>query len=106
MIADLLKLPIYSEIQAKMEYFAKKVPNIRISQGLLLPKKEKAFLTLYCKIQAHNMNIFLKIVISNIVGLHPPPSPAEFDVLPYLRVRWYPKHLIIKMTAKDVKEIN
>ena len=37
--------------------------------------------------------------------LHPPPSPSDFDGLPYPRVRWYPQFFFVKMTAKDVKEI-
>ena len=33
------------------------------------------------------------------------PLPADFDDLPYLRVRGYPRIVFIKMIAKDVKEI-
>ena len=51
------------------------------------------------------MKIFFKIVISNIAGLTNPPSPSNFDGLPYPQVRWYPELFFpIKMTAKDVKE--
>ena len=37
--------------------------------------------------------------------LQQPPSPSDFDGLPYPRVRWYPHFFFMKMTAKDVKEI-
>ena len=47
-----------------------------------------------------SVNVFLKLKRS-----HQPPSPSNFDGLPYPRVRWYPQFFFIKMTAKDVKEI-
>ena len=40
-----------------------------------------------------------------MVASNPPPSPSDFDDLPYPRVRWYPQLFFMKMTAKDVKEI-
>ena len=46
---------------------------------------------IYCRIQDHTMKIFVKILISNIAGLHQTPSPSDFDGLPYPRVRWQPR---------------
>ena len=34
-----------------------------------------------------------------------PPSPSDFDGLPYPWVRWYSQLFFMKMTAKDAKEI-
>ena len=45
-------------------------------------------------------NVFLKLKRSQ-----QPPSPSDFDGLPYPRERWYPQFFFMKMTAKDVKEI-
>ena len=46
------------------------------------------------------INVFLKLK-----RLQQPPSPSDFDGLPYPRVRWYPQFFFMKMTTKDVKEI-
>ena len=46
------------------------------------------------------INVFLKLK-----RWQQPPSPCDFDGLPYPRVRWYPQFFLLKMTAKDVKEI-
>ena len=37
--------------------------------------------------------------------LQQPPSPSDFDGLPYPRVRRYPQFFFMEMTTKDVKEI-
>ena len=104
LLSILPKLPIYSEIQAKIEFLAKKVSNIGVSPGFLPIKEVNDVSNIYCKIQDHTMKIFFKIVLSNIAGLHHPPPPmSDFDGLTYPQVRWYPK-FFIKMTAKDVKE--
>ena len=67
---------IISEMKAKIEFFAKKVLNIRISLCFflfLLIKEGNDVSNIYCKIQDHTMKTFFKIVISNIAGLHQPP---------------------------------
>ena len=42
-------------------------------------------------------------MISNIAGLHQPPSPSDFDGLPYPPGKMIPPTFFIKTTAKDVK---
>ena len=83
----LLKLSIFSEIWAKIEFFAKNVLHIGISSGFLLIKDGKDVSNIYCKIQDHTKKIVLKIVIFNISWLHQPSSPSDFDGLPYPWVR-------------------
>ena len=59
------------------------------------------FLTLYCEIHDHTKKMFFKIVIFNIVGLHP-PLPSDFNGLLYHRVRWYP-HFFHQNDSKGYK---
>ena len=70
----------------------------------LLIEERNVISNIYGRIQDHTMKILFKIVISNIAGLHQPP-PSAFDGLLYPWVKWYTQVFIIKMTAKDVKEI-
>ena len=53
------------------------------------------------------MQIFFKIlkIVLKVKRSQQPPSPFDFDGLPYPRVRWYPQFFFMKMTAKDVEEI-
>ena len=64
---------------------------------------------MFCKFQHHSMQIFffkLRInVFLKLKRLQQTASPSDFDGLPYPRVRWYPQHFFLKMTAQDVKEI-
>ena len=85
--------------------FCQKSSKYRNFFGFLLIKEGNDVSNIYCKIQDHTIKIFFKIVIFNIAGLHPTPSPSDFDGLLYPGVRWYPKLFFIKMTTRDVKEI-
>ena len=65
---------------------------------------------MFCKFQHHSMQIFFKMAnflfSKNWKGCINPPHPLTLTGLPYPRVRWYPQFLfLMKMTAKDVKEI-
>ena len=76
--------------------------------GFLLIQKENGNANMFCKFQHHSMQIFFKMRINvflKLKRLRQPPSPSDFDGLPYPRVRWHSKSFFMKMTAKDVKEI-
>ena len=63
---------------------------------MVIPTCSVSFSIIVCRyFPKWRINVFLKLK-----RLQQPPSPSDFDGLPYPRVRWYPK-----MTAKDVKEI-
>ena len=88
----------------KIQNFAIRVLNIRISPGFLFIQKENGNSNRFCKFQHHSVQIFFKMAnfkCLEIEKVASTPSPSDFDGLPYPRVRWYPQ----KMTAKDVKEI-
>ena len=53
--------------------FCQKVLNIGSSPVFLLIKEGIDIFNIYCNIQDHTMEIFFKLVISNIAGLHPHP---------------------------------
>ena len=86
-----------------IEFFAKIVSNVWISLGFLLIKEGNDVSNIYCKIQDHTVKIFFKIVISNIARLHQPPSPSDFDCLPYPQVRWYPQLFFHQNDCKGCK---
>ena len=94
---------------AKIQNFAIKVPNIRISPGFLIIQKESGNYNMFGKFQHHSMQIFFfskwRIKMSrNWKRLHPPLTLWLWRLtLP--RVRWYAHFFSMKMTAKDVKEI-
>ena len=69
-------------ILAKIEFICQKILNIGILPGLLLIIKETDVSNIYCKIQDHTIKIFFKIVIFDIVGLHPPLHPLTLTAYP------------------------
>ena len=106
-----LKIAIFCEKQVKIQTiqnFAMKVLNIRISRFFVI-QRENGNYNMFCKFQHHSMQIFFSKwrinVFLKLKRLQQPPSPSNFDGLPYPRVRRYPHFFFMKMTAKDVKEI-
>ena len=92
----------------KNSKFRYKSSEYQIFTGFLLIQKENGNFNMFCKFHHHSMQIFFKManlcfLKTEKVATTPPPS--DFDGLPYPRVRWYPKFVFMKMTAKDVKEI-
>ena len=81
----------------------------RHTPGFLLIQTGNGNSNMFCKFQHHIMQIFFSkwriYVFLKMKRLHQPPSPSDFDGLPYPWVRWYPHFVFMKMTAKDVKEI-
>ena len=80
------KLPIYSEIQAKIKFLTK---EFQIQEFHLFFFFFFFFFALgnvvsniYCKIQDHVMKMFFKLVISKTTGLHPPPHPLTLKAYP------------------------
>ena len=68
---------------------------------MVIPTCSVSFCIIVCRyFSKWRINVFLKLK-----RLQQPPSPSDFDSLPYPRVRWYPQFFFMKMTAKDVKEI-
>ena len=69
---------------------------------MVIPTCSVSFSIIVCRyFSKWQINVFLKLKRSQ----QPPPSPSDFDSLPYSWVRWYPQFFLMKMTAKDVKEI-
>ena len=62
---------------------------------------------MFCKFQHHSMQIFFKM--ANLCFLKTekvattPPSPSDFDGLPYPRVRWYPQFFFHENYRKRCK---
>ena len=77
----------------KSIFFAKKVPKIGISPGVLFIVKENGVSNMFCKFEVHIMQIFFKMVTLIFSGDNHPPVPLDFDGLPYPRVRGYPRIL-------------
>ena len=62
---------------------------------MVIPTCSVSFSIIVCRyFSKWRINVFLKLK-----RLHQPPSPSDFDGLPYPRVRWYPI-FFMKMTAK------
>ena len=81
-----LKIAIFCEKYAKIQNFAIKVLNIRISPGVLLIQKENGNSNMFCKFQYHSMQIFFKMANFKYLKLKKvasTPSPSDFDGLPY-----------------------
>ena len=80
------------KFQKKNQHFAIKVLNIKISPRFWLIHKENGNSNMFCKFQHHSMQIFFKIlkIVLKVKRSQQPPSPSDFDGLPYPRVRWYP----------------
>ena len=51
------KWPIYSEYRPKLNFWPKKVQNIKISPDFLLVKEKNDVCNIYCKIQDHTKDI-------------------------------------------------
>ena len=68
---------------------------------MVIPTCLESFSIIVCRyFSKWRINVFLKLK-----RLQQPPSPSDFDGLPYPWVRWYPHFFFMKMTAKKVKEI-
>ena len=66
---------------------------------MVIPTCSVSFSIIVCRyFSKWRINVFLKLK-----RLQQPPSPSDFDGLPY-PLRWYPQFFFMKMTAKDVKE--
>ena len=64
----------------QIEFLAKIFSKFQNFTGLLLIKEGNDISNIYCKIQDHNIKIFVKIMIPNIAWLHPPPRPLILTV--------------------------
>ena len=91
----------------KIQNFAIKVLNIRISPGFLLIQKENGNSNMFCKFQHHSMQIYFSKwrinVFLKLKRLQQPPSPSDFDGLPYPRVRWYSHFFFHENNRKGCK---
>ena len=91
-------------VNSKFRYKSSEYQNFT---GFLLIQKGNGNSNMFCKFQHHSKQIFFKMAnflfSKNRKGCINPPSPSDFDGLPYPWVRWYPQFFFMKMTAKDVK---
>ena len=71
----------FSEKYAKIDFFAKKDPNIGISPGFLHIKKGNGVSNMFCKFKVHIMKIFFQNGDLNIFRWQP-PCPRTLTTYP------------------------
>ena len=90
----------------KINFFAKKLPNIGISPVFFFfgyKERKWCFYHVLKVLAPYNADIFQNGDL-NILRWQPPPT-FELSRLTLPHLRGYPRFFFIKMTAKDVKEM-
>ena len=81
-----------------------KILNIGISPGFLLIKKENDKSNIYESAShyaniSHNGDLEYQTTETGCIY----PSPSDFDILPYTRLRWYPHFFLRQNDGKGYK---